>query len=152
MSKRMLIILAYLSFAFNVAFVGMFIYHRFYVFGVHERLPNCDSPEIERIRERYKMERKFIQPKKMEFDEQKKEFIERLKQENFDEKKLLKQLNIAIKKQMEMEKEIGLRLIKLRKQMTPEEAKYFFGRMHGFHPNDPFSRLFNRRKFIRRKK
>ena len=130
MLKRTLIILFIISMVFNIAFVSTFIYHRIMMrprFPEHlpPEHPQPHPPEfIEKIEEG----KKKIIPLRMEFQESKKVFIEALKSDNFNKEELIKILEKTIENQVKMEKELGIRLIELRKEMNPEQAKKFFSR------------------------
>jgi hypothetical protein len=54
--------------------------------------------------------------------------MESLQKPEFNEKTLREKLEITLKKQMKMEREIGKKLIEAGKNMTPQEAKIFFSR------------------------
>ena len=56
------------------------------------------------------------------------QFILSLLEEDLNEEQVLIKLENAIEKQTIKEREIGLSFIKLRKEMTAEEAKKFFRR------------------------
>ncbi|MCK4653651.1 MAG: hypothetical protein KAU01_04325, partial [Candidatus Cloacimonetes bacterium] len=56
----------------------------------------------------------------------KKEFMEGLMTETFNSELLDRKLKETLEKQMLMEHELGALLIRLRSEMTPEEAKRFF--------------------------
>ncbi|HHE37549.1 MAG TPA: hypothetical protein ENL20_03125 [Candidatus Cloacimonetes bacterium] len=129
MLKRTLIILFIISMVFNIAFVSTFIYHRIMM---RPRFPEQPIPEplspypelIERIEEG----KKQIMPLRQKFQKSKTAFIEALKSQDFNKEELMLILEKTLENQVKMEKELGLRLIELRKEMNPEQARRFFCR------------------------
>ena len=125
MSKKILFIGLIISLAFNIAFLGVFIYRRVLLSDMHH-----PSPRFHNIpphcREEFMEERESILPLKMEFELSKKRFMRSLTNEEFDRKLLEKKLKETIDRQIRMEHEMGQLLIKLRSEMSPEEIQDFF--------------------------
>jgi len=71
---------------------------------------------------------KIVKPFKDKFMESKKEFYKELQRPSFNENTLKQKLNESLVNHTELDKQIGLRLIEMRKEMTPQEADKFFGR------------------------
>jgi len=126
MSKRSVVIILIISLAFNLAFVGTFLLHRVIM------PPRFNDPEMGRprlpvhCRDDFHKLREKMGEKHQEYFQTRREFILSLLEEDPDEQQILNKLDAAIKKQAQVEKEIGLSFIKLRKKMTSEEAKKFF--------------------------
>jgi len=126
MSKKTILILLIVSLAFNFAFLGTFLYHR-----VNFR-PGLNGPIHGRpklpihCREDFREFRKEMGEKHRDYFAARRQFILSLLEEDPNEEQILERLNNAIDKQFIMEKEIGLSFIKLRKEMTAEEARMFF--------------------------
>ena len=126
MSKKMIFTILIISLAFNLAFLGTFLYHR-----VNFR-PGLQGPIYGRpklpihCRENFRELRKEMGEKHNDYFVARRQFILSLLEKNLNEEQVLKRLENAIEKQMIKEKEIGLSFIKLRKEMTAEEAKMFF--------------------------
>ncbi len=126
MSKKTILILFIVSLAFNFAFFGTYIMHRVIPH------PGLNNPIMRRpklpihCREDFRELRKKMGEKHRDYFKARREFILSLMEEDLNEEQILERLNNAVEKQTTMEKEIGLSFIKLRKEMTPEEAKMFF--------------------------
>jgi len=126
MSKKMIFIILIVSLAFNLAFLGTFLYHRVnFRPGLHGPIHGRPKLPIH-CREDFRELRKEMGKKHREYFTARRQFILSLIEEDLNEEQLLERLNNAIDKQSIMEKEIGLSFIKLRKEMTSEEARMFF--------------------------
>ena len=126
--KKFLMILLAISLVFNIAFISVFIY-RTVVERPHFAPP--PKPELKNypeLKESILEKKREIQPLYREFMQSKRDFMECLREPIFDEDKLKEKLDRTVKKQKNMEQELGKRLIELRKDMTPEEARIFFSR------------------------
>ncbi len=132
MLKRTLIILFIISMAFNIAFVSTFLYHRVRMRpGFPEHFPpDHQPPPHPEFMERVEENKEMILPLRMEFQKSREELIAALMSEDFNEDELIKMVEKTLEDQIKMEKELGMRLIELRKQMTPEQAENFFSRRH----------------------
>jgi len=128
MSKKTIIILFIISLAFNLAFFGTFLIHRVN-FGPGIHAPIHGRPKLPKhCREDFRELRKEMGEKHREYFKARRQFILSLLEEDLNEEQVLKKLENAIEKQTIKEREIGLSFIKLRKEMTAEEAKKFFRR------------------------
>ncbi len=130
MSNKTLSILVIISLSFNFAFLGVFFYHMLRV-----PLPPANNPRLNiplKLREQAMQSRKDIEPLRMDFELTRRIFAEALSERNFDEPKLIALLDRTIEKQLVMEMELGIKLIQLRKQMTPEEAANLFRKHRPF--------------------
>ena len=126
MSKKILFVVLIISLAFNIAFLGVFIYRRVLLSDrsfppprFHNIPPHCREEFIE--------ERERMLPLKMEFELSKKRFMRSLTNEEFDRELLEKKLQETIDRQIRMEYEMGQLLIKLRSELSQEEIQNFFG-------------------------
>ncbi|MBT3756921.1 MAG: hypothetical protein HOK80_00705 [Candidatus Cloacimonetes bacterium] len=126
MSKKTILILFIISLAFNLAFFGTFLRHR--VIPHHgPRDQMMGRPKLPKhSRKDFREFRKSMGEKHREYSKARNQFILALMEEDLIEEQVLERLKSAVEKQTAMEKEIGLSFIKLRKKMTPEEAKMFF--------------------------
>ncbi len=143
MSKKILFVVLIISLAFNIAFLGVFIYRRVLLSDRHRLSPRFhDIPT--HCREEFLEERERMLPLKMEFELSKKRFMRSLTNEEFDRELLEKKLKETIDRQIRMEHEMGQLLIKLRSEMSPEEIQDFFRpEIHRF--KRPFIKKDNRR-------
>lgn len=136
MSKRWIVILLFISLAFNLAVLGMFTY-----MSMFRGFPFCPPPhkvpeemqerQIQR-RDRDRLmnrasdeDKKEIRKLRLEFLHNRKEFMDILLQENFNEADAVKVMNASLQAQDKLEKKLGEALIEVRKQMTAEEAKEY---------------------------
>jgi len=121
--------------AFNIAFISVFVYHRLVV-----RQMMCNTPPPphipQKLRENFM---KNMHPFQQNFHQKKEEFSRNLMRKNFDPEEASKKLNETLEKQMQMERELGENLIKMRTKMTHDEAVEFF-------KNRSFRKNFRRRR------
>ncbi|MEA2096251.1 MAG: hypothetical protein U9P73_06130 [Candidatus Cloacimonadota bacterium] len=128
MSKKTILIILIVSLAFNFAFFGTFLFHRVN-FGPGIHGPIHGRPKLPiHCREDFRELRKKMGEKHRDYFVARRQFILSLLEKDLNEEQVLKRLENAIEKQMIKEKEIGLSFIKLRKEMTAEEARLFFRR------------------------
>lgn len=128
MSKKTILIILIVSLAFNFAFFGTFLFHRVN-FGPGIHGPIHGRPKLPiHCREDFRELRKKMGEKHRDYFVARRQFILSLLEKDLNEEQVLKRLENAIEKQMIKEKEIGLSFIKLRKEMTAEEARMFFRR------------------------
>ena len=126
MSKKTILILLIVSLAFNFAFLGTFLYHRVN-FGPGMPGPIHGRPKLPiHCREDFRELRNEMGEKHRDYFTARRQFILSLLEEDLNEEQVLKRLENAIEKQTIKEREIGLSFIKLRKEMTVEEARMFF--------------------------
>ena len=133
MSNRTLGILVIISLSFNLAFLSMFFFHL-----LRGPLPPGIGHDFKippRFRDYFIDSREDIKPLRHDFENSRKDFMIALSDPEFDENRLLDMLDLAVDRQMIMEKELGIKLIQLRKQMTPNEAEKFFGNPHPLREN-----------------
>ncbi len=126
MSKKTILILLIVSLAFNLAFFGTYLMHRVIP---HPGLqgPIHGRPKLPvQCRENFRKSRKDIGEKHRDYFVARRQFILSLLEKDLNEEQVLKRLENAIEKQTIKEREIGLSFIKLRKEMTAEEARMFF--------------------------
>ncbi len=154
MSKKLLFIILLISLAFNLAFIGSFLYwrHQFrcdYMKGPnhremmenrnrhgdmmhHRNGPDDDQPPpppgLRRGDMGWMGNKKIVEPYRIKFDESKVEFFKALQQPVVNEEVLKQKLQTSLQNHTELEKQIGLRLIEMRKKMTAQQANEFFGR------------------------
>ena len=143
MSKNILFVVLIISLAFNIAFLGVFIYRRVLLSDMHRTPPRFHNIPTH-CREEFMEERERMLPLKMEFELSKKRFMRSLTNEEFDRELLEKKLKETIDRQIRMEHEMGQLLIKLRSELSPEEIQNFFRpEIHRF--KRPFIKKDNRR-------
>ncbi len=137
MSKRWIVILLFVSLAFNLAVLGVFLYTSF--FG---RMPFCPAdsrPARELAEHRFSREdrdkarpeftlanRDEIKQLRSEFMQKRREFIKALSKENINEQEVLAAMQTSLAAQEKLESKIGTSMLELRKKMTPEQAKDYF--------------------------
>ena len=128
--KKFLMILLAISLVFNIAFISVFIYRTVIERPHFAPPPKPNLKKYPELRERILEKKRQIQPLYREFMQSKRDFMKCLREPTFDENKLKNKLDRTVKEQNKMERELGKKLIELRKDMTPAEARIFFsGRM-----------------------
>lgn len=144
MSRRWIIILLFISLAFNLAVMSMFIYAT-----IFHRPPFCPPgarPPMEMARpnhmrhnkDRGKLpfaleDKEEIRELRTEFMQKRKDFMQIIKSENYDEKQALAAMEASLKAQEVLERKLGTSLIELRNKMSAKEADEFFEEwMHKF--------------------
>jgi len=110
MKKEIIYLILLISLAFNLAFIGMFIWHR-----SHKSHPPRER-EFPILREAFKNEYPKIRNLNDEFIGSRHEFMEFLRSEKFDVIQADSLLEKMIFKQLEMERNLGRNLIELRKK------------------------------------
>ncbi len=131
MSKRWIVILLLLSVAFNLAVLGSFVYLRFMMpYPPHcAPLPDRHPGEFHgRPLRRLLSEDDQFRQARRQFHENKRVFMEELLKDDIDEIALQRILENSLAAQGAMEQRIGYHMIELRKSMSAEEARQFFGR------------------------
>jgi hypothetical protein len=108
MKKEILYLLLAVSLAFNLAFIGMFIWHRLYS-PLHNK-----PPEFEKIRRVFENHPEPLREMRREFVDRKCEFWDYLHGENYDEAEADSLLKKMLRHQMAMEEALGRRLIDLK--------------------------------------
>lgn len=124
MSNRTLSILVVISLSFNIAFLGMFLFHR-----IRGPIPHHDPREFNmppEMREFLKKSREKFKPLRDDFEQSRRILSDALAEKEYDEAELLLLLEETLQKQDVMERAMGIHLIELRKNMTPEQAENFF--------------------------
>ena len=137
MSKHWLIIVLFISLAFNLAVMLMFSYAQIY-----HRPPFCPpgmKHEIGRDNDREAFKKTNPVIKKMlddnkaemekyrgEFAQKRKDFTQTLTSDTLNVNKAEAAMEASLKAHENLERKLGTSLINLRKNMTPEEAKTFF--------------------------
>ncbi len=148
MNKRWLIILLLISFAFNLAIVGSFIYIKC-TFGNRMCPPpppphliqgSPDFPKNE-IWERLPIDDSMHELRK-QFMESKRDLMIELAKDPIDEKEINSILENSLINQSALERKLGERLLMLRKTMTAaEEAREFFGKRAEMNHKRPYDRF-----------
>jgi len=146
MTKRSLLILLGISFAFNLAVLGSLFWLRitrpplappkeFHMKRppLPEHIVRRDrNPEIRRIREL--------------FEQSKLDLMHELRKAEVDEARVLAIINSSLEAQNQLERHLGEHLLHIRRQMTAEEADEYFGKRIEFMQNRKEHTRHNRRK------
>lgn len=111
------------SLLFNLFLAGFIFYHL-----ATRPIPQPPPPRIDINREQMRERHQEIRMKRAEFIQQKKRFTNALAAAEINEFELREQLDILLQRQIEMEREIGLNLIEMRKNMNDVQAEQFFRR------------------------
>ena len=137
MNKRWLLIVLFISLAFNLAVMLMFsyasIYHRppFCPPGMRQEM-NRDrdkrpednlKPALKKLVEENRAE---MEKARKEFAQTRKDFMQTLVQDTLNVKEAEAAMDASLKSHEDLERNLGNSLINLRKNMTSEEAKAFF--------------------------
>ncbi len=132
MSKRLTGILLIISIAFNLAFLGTFIYHRYIAKPPFPPdFPRKPHPEfLELIKEN----RKEIHMCRSRFSRAKEDFMKALRDPNTTNDELQEKLSYSMGMLMELERTIGNTLIAAREKLTPEQRLMMFDKMKDDHP------------------
>lgn len=127
MQKRSFKFLLYISLAFNIAFIGGFVY-RYLNAPFHQ--PGLPPEEMKPpVKDFFFQKRDEIKQFGKDFMDSKKQFLESLTLAEFNEDKSTELMQESVEKQILMETEIGKSMIEIRKKMSAEEAEKAFGRM-----------------------
>jgi hypothetical protein len=153
MSKHWIVILLLISLAFNLAVLGMFLYMKVYhqpPFNPAEMQGHRQWGEMDRLDKypgRHWPDSLFenkdeIKVLREAFRQSRKDFIETMNTENFNEPAARIAMEKSLKAQEILEKKLGESLIDVRTKMSPEDSKKFFKewmkrRNHRFRDNDP---------------
>ena len=109
MKKQILLFVFVISLAFNLAFIGMFIWHR-----THAPMGG-NRPEFPRIREKLQEHQGEMEDLRKGFMDERKSFMDFLKGDDFNEAEADSMLQIMLDKQIEMEEAFGKKLIEMKK-------------------------------------
>jgi len=150
MSKKLLYILLLISLAFNISFLSMFAYHRIVMRKIH-RMNQPGIPPDHEFQPNFRKIMEDLKPIQDEFHKIRHDFIIDLSRKEFNEENAKKLLDEAIQKQLEMEREIGIRFINIRKNMSDEKAKRFFRNLAS-HENRKFQERKRRKDIPKRRK
>ena len=110
MKKQILLFVLVISLAFNLAFIGMFIWHR-----THRPMP-FDRPEFHDFKEHMRQEPGRIQSDKREFMDSRRRFMDYLNEEEFNEEVADSLRQETLDMQIKLETAFGIRLIEMRKK------------------------------------
>jgi len=105
----MINILLVISVLFNLAFMGMFLWHR-----THAPMGG-NRPEFPRIREKLQEHQGEMEDLRKGFMDERKSFMDFLKGDDFNEAEADSMLQIMLDKQIEMEEAFGKKLIEMKK-------------------------------------
>ncbi len=127
MSNRTLSILVIISLAFNLAFLGSFVYHRF-IAGPH--LPPDFPPHPPReFLENIHQNRELIHDCRERFRDAKTDFMKSLHDPDITDEELRIKLDCSIDLLKDLEENIGKTMIEARKNLTPEQREKMFEHM-----------------------
>lgn len=139
MSRKWIVILLFISLAFNLAVMSMFIYAT-----IFHRAPFCPPPmrppmemggrehhkdKLDRDKFPFSAENKTeIKELRDTFKQKRREFMQTMQSDKFTEQEALAAMEASLKAQENLEKKLGSSLIEMRKKMSDAEAKEFFER------------------------
>jgi hypothetical protein len=141
MKKRNIQILFIVSLAFNLAFIGFGTYRVIQVrkFADPERFIRNIPQEF---KDRFHQHREEVKPIRDEIDQIHGEFMTELRRSDYNEDYLKEKLDLFLTRQAALERIMGDNLIKLRRDLTPEQAEKFFSCIPGGKHNGPVKRQF----------
>ncbi|MDP2172975.1 MAG: hypothetical protein Q8M98_04175 [Candidatus Cloacimonadaceae bacterium] len=132
MNKRWLIILLLISASFNLAVLGSYIYFRSIrpcpmdMRGPH---PGHPAPEFHRGEGHWRfMGDDSIKVLREEFGCTKKQLMDELAKDPINTEDINRIIETSLAAQIRLEREMGKRLIKMRNEMSAEEAQEFFSK------------------------
>jgi hypothetical protein len=136
MSKRWIVILLFISLAFNLAVMIMFLHitafrkplfnpslRSKYTSSSYERR---DSEKSRKRPEDMLANKEEIQMLKENFRVKRRDFLNAMRQENFNEQAAIIAMQASLQAQELLEEKLGNSLIEFRKKITPEEAREYF--------------------------
>jgi len=131
MNNKTVSILVIISLIFNLVLLSLFLYYRFVTKPILGNIhpPPHYPPRFENFVAESKNE---IEPLRKNFEAEKRKFIQLLAADSIKTGMLIAQLEITLKKQLEMEQILGNKMIEIRQEMTDEEARAFFLRERPF--------------------
>lgn len=122
-------ILLIVSVAFNIAFIGGFIYHQ----ANKPPVPAHIAPAP--LRENFKKHKSQVMPFRREYIQCRQQFMEELAKPQVTRKELENKLEETLQKQYEMERQVGISLIEMRMKMSDEKAaRYFYDKQPNRQP------------------
>ncbi len=126
MSKHWLIILLLVSFSFNLAFLGSFIYLRFFM-PCPMPQPRIERPMMPPPHAKAFFEKDTeIRQLRDRFDGTKVNLMQELAKNPVDDKKVNEIIDSSLVLQNTLERRLGQKIVAYRKTMTPEEAREHF--------------------------
>lgn len=145
MNKRWLILLLLISASFNLAVLGSFIYFRS-IRPCPLDMPGPrpgPHPEFPRHNGAWKFfDDDSIKALREEFGAQKKQLMDEIAKDPIDEEHINSIIESSLSAQIKLEREMGRRLIKMRNEMSADEARDFFTKrreeMHQRRNNQPY--------------
>jgi len=140
MSKRWIVILLFVSLAFNLAVMGMFLHTMVFrrpLFCLPGMIPHMEwnkerdhRTEKDKDRPRFDEEtRAEIKKLRGDFMLKRREFMLLLAKKDLNEQQVTAAMEASILAQDKLEKKLGSAILELRKKMTAEQANDFFTRM-----------------------
>jgi hypothetical protein len=121
-------ILLIISIVFNVAFIGGYIYQR-----VYRPLVPSSNEMPPHFREHFAKHRADIMSLRQEYMNCRHQFMLELAKPNVTRQQLEKKLEETLEKQKRMEHQVGFSLIKMRMNMSEQQAQNFFENRHRSH-------------------
>ncbi|MDP8220774.1 MAG: hypothetical protein P9X26_05480 [Candidatus Stygibacter frigidus] len=109
MKKQILLFLLVISLAFNLAFIGMFIWHR-----THAPIP-FERPEFHDFKEHMRQKPGRIEADKQDFMDCRRQFMDYLREDEFNETVADSLRQETLNRQIKLETAFGKRLIEMRK-------------------------------------
>lgn len=119
MTRKTTNILLLISLAFNLAVISMFTVNLFRMREFGARKPFSAKLPHEQVRKHFKE----MKPIHQDYIKSKRSFFKVLRSEKLDLEKAEEMLETTIQKQILMEKQLGKRLIELRKELSAEEFR-----------------------------
>lgn len=112
MKNRILNLILIISLAFNLAFMGMFIWHR--INDPHKKM----RKDFQKMRKHMQPEMEELKLLRDDFKIERDKFMDFLRSDDFEETKADSILGNMLDKQMDMEEKFGQKLIEIRKNGT----------------------------------
>ncbi len=110
MKKEVMFFILLISLAFNLAFIGMFIWHR-------SHFPHFEEgPDFPHIRKSFQSHPDHLKSRRQEFIDDRRIFMDCIRSEEFVETQADSLLQNMLDKQYEMEKTLGKEMIEMRKK------------------------------------
>ena len=129
MRRRWLLALLFVSLAFNFAFMGGFVYHRWQVRKPPRPERVFDEARRNELRASFDAFREESRSCREDYSAARAAFISELRSPAFEASRAESLLAVSVQRHSDMEEQIGRHFMRLRQEMSEQEAERFFEHM-----------------------